>query len=107
MTYRFQSKAAGDVLMLGPAGDSVMRAMGLEPVDKGILQPQAMPAAIQAIEAAIVREEALQPAQPSVATEVPDGADGSDPVSLRQRAWPLVEMMRRAHAAGEAIVWGV
>lgn len=54
MTYRFQSKAAGDVLMLGPAGDSVMRAMGLVPVDKGILQPQAMPAAIHAAGEAIV-----------------------------------------------------
>jgi hypothetical protein len=28
-------------------------------------------------------------------------------VSLRQRAWPLVEMMRRSHAAGHEIVWGV
>ena len=28
-------------------------------------------------------------------------------VSLRQRAWPMVEMMKRAHAAGKEIVWGV
>jgi hypothetical protein len=28
-------------------------------------------------------------------------------VSLRQRAWPMIEMMKRAHAAGKEIVWGV
>ena len=30
-----------------------------------------------------------------------------DPVSLRQRLWPVVEMLRQAHAAHEPIVWGV
>jgi hypothetical protein len=28
-------------------------------------------------------------------------------VGLKQRVWPMVEMMKRAHAAGEPIVWGV
>jgi len=31
----------------------------------------------------------------------------SDDVSLRQRAWPLVEMMKRAQDADVPIVWGV
>jgi hypothetical protein len=37
-----------------------------------------------------------------------DGGAGpvSDHVSLRQRVWPMVEMMKRAQAAGEPIVWG-
>ena len=26
---------------------------------------------------------------------------------VRQRAWPLVEMMKRSHADGHDIVWGV
>ena len=37
--------------------------------------------------------------------------DRSDPaapsVSLRQRAWPLIDMMQRCQAANEPIVWGV
>ena len=28
-------------------------------------------------------------------------------VGLRQRLWPMVEMLRRAHAPGEPVVWGV
>ena len=106
MTYRFRSKATGDVLMLGPAGDSVLSAIGLAPAARGIIEPQAMPAAISAVEAAIAREESLRPADRTAADAQAPQAD-SEAVSLRQRAWPLVEMMRRAHAAGEAIVWGV
>ena len=30
-----------------------------------------------------------------------------DAITLRQRAWPLVEMMKRSSAAGADIVWGV
>lgn len=107
MTYRFQSKAAGDVLMLAAAGDSVLTAMGVPPAAQGILQPQAMPAAIRAVEAAIARDEALPPAQGCAGADALQAAGRGEPVSLRQRAWPLVEMMRRAHNAGEAIVWGV
>ncbi len=107
MTYRFRSKACGDVLMLGPAGDAVLNAMGLVPGAQGILQPQAMPAAISTIEAAIARDEALRPAGRAITSEAQETADDAEPVSLRRRAWPLVEMMRRAHAAGAPIVWGV
>lgn len=107
MIYRFQSKGAGDVLMLGTVGDAVLNAMGRAPAAKGIIEPSAMPAAISALEAAVARDDALQPSGRGVDTDVrpPDG--DAEPVSLRQRAWPLVEMMRQAHDAGEAIVWGV
>lgn len=106
MTYRFQSKAAGDVLMLGPDGDKVFNAMGREPAAQGIIAPDAMPSAIRAIEAALAQEESQQPVGRAVA-DARQAEDGGDAVSLRQHAWPLMEMMRRAHAAGEAIVWGV
>ncbi len=35
-----------------------------------------------------------------------DGTPRADRVSLRQRVWPMVEMMKRALAAKEPIVWG-
>lgn len=108
MIYRFHSKAAGDVVMLGAAGDAVLNAMGMAPAAKGIIEPPAMPAAIGALEAAMARDDALQRPGRAADTEVPRPDDGdADPVSLRQRAWPLLEMMRRAHATGEPVVWGV
>ncbi len=103
MIYKFKSKAAGDVIMLGPNGDHVLRLIGKEPAATGIIEPAAMPAAMAAIEQAVAADEAARQG----ATE-PARADApADRISLRQRAWPLVEMMKRAHAANQEIVWGV
>lgn len=102
MIYKFKSKAAGDTLMLGPQGDAVMRLLGREPAAKGIIEPASMPAAIAALQQAADEDAARRAEQGG--GEPPAG---QDPVSLRQRVWPLVEMMRLAQAAGEPIVWGV
>lgn len=108
MIYKFKSKAAGDVIMMGPAGDLVLRTIGKEPAPKGILEPAAMPAAIAAIERAIAEEEAARArAEQEAAAEGRTLAPREGAVTLRQRAWPLVEMMKRSHAAGKEIVWGV
>lgn len=95
MIYKFKSKAAGDVIMLQPHGDQLMRLIGREPAAKGIIETADMPAAIRALQ-----EAAAQAQSPS------DG-DGERAVGLKQRVWPMIEMMKRAHAAGEPIVWGV
>ncbi|MBN9206928.1 DUF1840 domain-containing protein [Methylibium petroleiphilum] len=107
MLYKFKSKAAGDVIMTGPIGDAVLRTMGKEAGAKGIVLPADMPGAIAALESAVLAEE-----QARQQAEADARADGKtlpprEGVSLRQRAWPLVEMMKRAHAADEEIVWGV
>jgi hypothetical protein len=104
MIYKFKSKAAGDVIMMGPGGDAVLRIIGKEPAAKGIIEPASMPGAMKAIEQAVAADEAAR--KPD--TDDDEGkAPKGDGVSLRQRAWPLLEMMKRAHSAGEPIVWGV
>jgi hypothetical protein len=107
MTYRFQSKASGDVIMLEPDGDKVLAAMGLEPAARGILRCANIAAAIDALEAAIAQDEAGQARAPSPAHAVEPDSDEEEVITLRQRAWPLVELMRRAHAEGVDVVWGV
>ena len=105
MIYRFKSKAAGDLIMMGPAGDTVLRILGREPATQGIIEARALPAAIAAIEQAVAADEA---ARQQDAADAPADAGGTgDKVSLRQRAWPLLEMMRRSQAEGADIVWGV
>ena len=39
MIYKFRCKAAGDVIMLGPNGDQMLRLLGREPAAKGIFEP--------------------------------------------------------------------
>jgi hypothetical protein len=104
--YKFKSKAAADVIMMGPGGDQVLRIIGKEPSPKGILQVADMPAAMQAIEQAVVADEAARK-KPADGDEDDAKGPAGDGVSLRQRAWPLLEMMKRAHAANQDIVWGV
>ena len=107
MIYKFKSKAAGDVIMMGPSGDHVLRVIGKQPAPKGIIEPADMPTAITAIEQAIVDEENVRKQAEADAAAEGRTLAPSESVSLRQRAWPLVEMMKRAHADGKEIVWGV
>lgn len=93
MTYRFHSKAAADVFMLQPVGDRVLQAMGLAPAYRGIIQIDMMPAALAAVAAAIDDEEAR--ATPGE----------GDRISLRQRAWPLMGMLRSALADRQTVIW--
>lgn len=103
MIYKFRSKATGDVIMLGPHGDHLLRLLGREPAPKGIVEVGAMPQAIAALEAAVAADEAARAGE----VEAEPDAAREGRVALRQRVWPMVEMLRRAHAAGEPVVWGV
>lgn len=107
MIYKFKSKAAGDVIMMGPGGDQVLRIIGKEPTAKGIIEPAAMPAAIAALEQAIAADEAAGKQAEKEADAQGRKPGSGDGVSLRQRAWPLVEMMKRSMRENHEIVWGV
>lgn len=105
--YKFKSKVTGDVIMLAANGDHILRLIGKEPSPKGIVEVADMPAAIAALEQAIRAEEAdRQQAEDAAAAQgktLPPVAG----VTLRQRAWPLIEVFRRCHAAEAVVVWGV
>ncbi|MGE4242402.1 DUF1840 domain-containing protein [Ramlibacter sp.] len=107
MLYKFKSKAAGDLIMLEPNGRRVLEAIGKDPAPKGIIEASQMPAAIAALEQAIAQEEAEQKAAADEAKARGEVAPRADAVSLRQRAVPFIDMLRRAQQAGHEIVWGV
>ena len=107
MIYKFKSKAAGDLIMLGPNGDAMLRAIGREPAPKGIIETAAMAAAIEAIERTIAADEAARADAEREAREKGEQLPLREGVSPRQRLFPMVEMMRRAMKEDEPIVWGV
>ena len=107
MLFKFKSKAAGDLVMLEPNGRRVLEIIGKQAQPQGIILPEQMPAAAVALEAAIAKEEADQKAMVEEARakgEVPPRFEG---ISLRQRAVPFLDMLRRSEKAGKEIVWGV
>ena len=109
MLYTFKSKVTADLFMLGPNGNEMLRIIGKEVTAMGVVQPADMPAAIKAIEAAIMLGEPkpVRAEAQGAAGSASPGKDKPAFVSLRQRAWPFVEMMKSAHAADAAITWGV
>jgi len=103
MIFKFKSKATGDLIMLGPHGNQLLALLGREPAAQGIIEVAAMPAALAALQAAVEAGEAASPGT----DEDTDEPTAARAVTLRQRLWPMVEMLRRAHAAGVPVVWGV
>ena len=99
MIYKFKSPATGDVIMLGPQGDQLLQLLGRLPAAKGIIEPADMPAAMAALQAAVDAEDKTAVEQPQ------EGKPRK--VALRQRVWPMLEMLKRAHAADEPVTWGV
>jgi len=107
MLYKFRSKAAGDVIMLAASGDRVLRILGREPAPTGIFEVDDMPAAMRALEAAVTDDEQARRDAEAEAAAQGQPLPPREAVTLRQRVWPLLEMMRRCHGARADIVWGV
>ncbi|MES2483169.1 MAG: DUF1840 domain-containing protein [Pseudomonadota bacterium] len=107
MLYKFKSKASGDLIMLEPNGRRVLEIIGKAPGPTGIILPAEMETAAAALEQAIAREEAQQQAQIGEARAAGKEPVAFEGISLRQRAFPMIDMLRRCAAAGREIVWGV
>ena len=100
MIYKFKSRATGDLIMTQPVGERVLGLIGKERTPQGIIEVGQMPAAIGALESAVASEA------PHASGDDDEGGGKGDSVSLRQRVWPMVEMMKRAMAEKEPITWG-
>jgi hypothetical protein len=105
--YKFKSKAGADVIMLAAHGDQALQALGRSPSAQGIFQAGDLPALIARGDAAIADEQSAHERAVKDAE-----AEGRKPppqheVMLRQRLWPLLELMRAAQAAGTDVAWGV
>lgn len=111
MLYRFKSKVTGDVIMLQANGERLLEIIGkrnaTEPAVKGVLLPEQMAQALATIEAAIEQEEAARREAQAKARKTNEPAPRFEAVSLRQRATPVMEMIRQCLKSEESIVWGV
>ncbi|MGQ3053428.1 MAG: DUF1840 domain-containing protein [Roseateles sp.] len=107
MLYCFKSKAGADVIMMADSADAVLRLMGREPAPKGILETADLPGLVQALEAGVAEDEAQFQRAVDAAKAAGEHPPRRQGVSLRQRAWPLRDLMQRSHREGADVVWGV
>ena len=124
MLYKFKSRSTADLILLEPQGRRLLQIIGKEPGPTGIVTAAQIPSAIEALESAVAAEERQAAAQQEAAAAAArqeqgttdnngdkndkDEADGqrSEFVSLRQRAAPFIDMLRRSAEAGHDVVWG-
>jgi hypothetical protein len=111
MLFKFKSKAAGDLIMLEANGRHVLDIIGKDTSPaadgKGILLPEELAGAMAALQAAVATEEAARQAAVAEALAEHRTPPRFEAIGLRTRAQPFIEMLRRCHAAGKEIVWGV
>jgi hypothetical protein len=114
MLIRFKSKAAAEVLMYEQHARRILDLFGKD-VKRGIVTAAESAAAVKRLEAEIA-ESRLHPVSDEVQhdVEVHHGPEGDDNeheqrqiVTFATRAYPLLEMLRAAHATGQDVVWGV
>ena len=122
MLYKFKSRSTADLILLEPQGRRLLQVIGKEPGPTGILTVAQIPSAIEALETAVADEERQVAAQQEAAAAARqdskeqgngdededhrDGAQRSEFVSLRQRAAPFIDMLRRSAEGGHDVVWG-
>lgn len=105
MLYEFKSKAGGTVVMTQEVGERLLAIIGKAAAAAGVFEPEHLPAAIRALQAAIDRE---RQAGPPPADDDPEaGEDPARRIGLAQRAWPLLELFKAAVAANQRVTWGV
>lgn len=107
MLYKFKSRATADLIMLEPNGRQLLEIIGKAPDAHGIVTAAQIPAAIAALEAAVRADDAARGPQADDDQETPenDAAPQHDTVSLRRRAAPFIDTLRRSAAEGHDVVW--
>ncbi len=108
MLVTFSSKNAPSVLMLSQHARVVLEAAGKTTVanlpERGVFTPEQLPGALAALEQAVAAapvshddedEDSDAPPVPSMAREV----------GFAQRAFPLLDLFRRAQATGDNVLW--
>ena len=102
MLVKFDSSAAGRMIMFAAPAAALLRAIGKECTARGVITCEQLPAAIAALTALI--------ADPSRTAEAEGDADEEReaaplPIDLAKRAVPLLDLLRHTLAEDGYVVW--
>ena len=103
MLYKFQSKADSNLFMNQGPAEAILSIIGKPAARQGIIEASEMPAAIANLEAAVAAEQAQLAAREVQAGQPP----AAQAITLHQRAWPFIQLLKRSLAADTPVLWGV
>lgn len=105
---KFRSKASAEIVMLQSHAERLFSIMGLELATQGVIPTDALAGALARLSAAVLEEKMAQQSAPPQSEDeeaaVPKGM--AAPVSLQQRAYPLLRMMQAAQQNQVDVHWG-
>lgn len=99
MLVRFDSKV-GMITMFGDIATKLLRMMGQSGSVPGAILAQDIPPAIQRLRQGIGLERNADDEADDAETD-----DGEARVNLRQRAFPLIQLLERAANKGADVIW--
>ncbi len=104
MLIIFSSQATAKVIMLDDLAKLLLAILGRQLETRGIITVEQLPAAIKALENAIAEDNQSFEEK---SDQEQDGTPSSEHLRLAQRAFPLLDMLRRAVKKNKPVIWGV
>jgi len=107
MLIVFKSRAAANVLMFSEHAQTIMQVIGRSYPEglpqRGVITHDQLPDAIQALERAMATDK--EKAQETVVEDDEPVHPVAEPVSFRQRAWPLLTMLKASSETQADVMW--
>jgi hypothetical protein len=106
----FRSKAAGEIFMFAETARRIFEIIGKTEAPRGTITAAQVPEALARLTAAVEAEKAMLKAAEQQANEAErrgEEAGGPRAITLSQRAFPLIEMLRAAAKKNVDVTWGV
>lgn len=108
----FRSKAAGEIFMFAETARRILAIIGKAEAPRGVISAEQIDDALARLTAAVEEEkaqieQAREEAEQAQRRGEPASSEGARPITLAQRAFPLIEMLRAAQKKRVDVTWGV
>ena len=108
----FRSKAAGEIFMFAETARRILAIVGKQDTPRGVISAEQVADALVRLSAAVEEEkaqleQAREEAEQAQRRGEPAGEGGPRAITLGQRAYPLLEMLRAAQKKKVDVTWGV
>ena len=108
----FRSKAAGEIFMFAETARRILAIVGKDDTPRGVIAAEQVGDALARLAAAVEEEkaqieQAREEAEQAQRRGESAAGDGARAITLAQRAYPLLEMLRAAQTKKVDVTWGV
>jgi hypothetical protein len=107
----FRSKAAAEIYMFAETARRLLNIVGKADSDRGVIRAEELGAALDRLTAAVEQEKAElgdERARHELEERAGDAhPERAAPITLGQRAFPLIGMLRAAQKKQVDVTWGV